>query len=66
MTVYDLVNGEQLAKWDNIEGVVNSVDVSPYGEFVAFGTDRYEVGLRSLSEIIKVRAQSKMEIVTRS
>jgi len=66
VTVYDLVNGEELAKWENIEGVVNSVDVSPYGEFVAFGTDRYEVGLRSLNEIIKVRAASKMEIVTRS
>merc|ERR1719403_418062 len=53
VTVWDLVTGEELQKWENIEGVVNSVDVSPYGEFVAIGTDQYEVVLRSLSEILK-------------
>ena len=63
MTVWDLVTGEELQKWDDIDGNVNSVDVSPYGEFVAIGTSEYNVKLRTLDTIVKRERRSRMELM---
>jgi len=50
--IHDLTSGDLLYKYENISSQVNSVDISPFGDYLAFGTDagEYKVDIFSLEE----------------
>jgi len=48
VTIWDLVTGDKVNQFDDIEGMVTSVDCSPFGDNIAFTTDNKTVELRPL------------------
>lgn len=53
VTIWDLITGERINQFTDIEGMVTSVDCSPFGDNLAFCTDNKDVGMRPLSHSIE-------------
>ena len=55
VTIWDLITGERVNQFTDIEGMVTSVDCSPFGDNLAFCTDNKSVGMRPLIHALEAR-----------